>query len=92
MTKNDYKHTHFFGPAGGIEPVLLPEIRGQGVSWFLYQEALNILKNEGQRSYLGNTAQPAIMHIGRALGRRKIATHFRKEGFFASEHFSQMPD
>ena len=89
VSKNDYGAFHFFGIAGGIEPVLLPEIQGQGVAWFLYQESLSVLKETGHRVYIGNTAQPSVMKIARALGRQRIATHFRKKGFFPAEHFSQ---
>lgn len=79
--------TPYWGPTGGLELVLAPEVRGQGLTRSLYRAALRSLVARGARVMKGGTSQPAILSLGRRMRRPWHAFNLRRGAAFAAEHF-----
>lgn len=77
----------FWGPTGGLELVLARRLRGRGLARSLYRVALRSLVARGARTIKGGTSQPAVLALGRALGRSWHAFNLRRGVRFAPDHF-----
>lgn len=77
----------FWGPTGGLELVLARHLRGRGLGRSLYRVALRSLVARGARTIKGGTSQPAVLALGRELGRSWQAFNVRRGVRFAPEHF-----
>lgn len=77
----------FWGAVGGVELVLSPELRGRGLLRALYAELLDTLVSAGCEVMKGGTSQPAVLHLGRVLGRPWHALNLRRGVAFAPDHF-----
>ncbi len=76
-----------WGRAAGMDLVLDPAIQGKGISKTIYRGALDWLVERGADCLQGGTAQPAIMHLGRAMGRVPFETNHRRAVAFERSHF-----
>jgi hypothetical protein len=76
-----------WGRTAGMDLVLDPSIQRQGVAKTIYRGALDWLVDHGTDCVQGGTAQPAIMHLGRAMGRVPFETNHRRGVVFERAHF-----
>lgn len=76
-----------WGRMAGLDLVLDPTIQRRGVAKTAYLRALDWMVDQGVDCVHGGTAQPAIMHLGRALGRVPFETNHRRGVAFPRAHF-----
>ena len=79
---------HNAGGSAGIDVVLAPRLRGRGLTWRVYRHLLLSLQQDGLAWIKGATAQPAILRIGRQLGRVPTAMALRGGAPFDESWFS----
>ena len=73
------------GPSGGVNILLLPEIRGQGLGRAAYLHLLERMRALGLETLHGLTSNPAVIHIGGQIGRRVSRIVMRRDGPFIAE-------
>lgn len=76
-----------WGRKAGVELVLDPSIQQKGIAKTAYLDLLDWLVESGADCVCGGTAQPAIMHLGRAMGRVPFETSHRRGVSFPRSHF-----
>jgi GNAT superfamily N-acetyltransferase len=76
-----------WGRTAGLDMVLHPDIQGRGIARTLYLRMLDWLVDEGVDCFKGGTAQSAVMHLGRAMGRVPFETNHRRSTAFPRAHF-----
>lgn len=76
-----------WGSTGGLELVLAPALRHQGLARPLYRAALRSLVARGARVMKGGTSQPAVMALGRRMQRPWHSFNLRRGAAFAPDHF-----
>ncbi|MCA9538278.1 MAG: GNAT family N-acetyltransferase, partial [Myxococcales bacterium] len=77
----------FWGSTGGLDLVLDPEIQGQGVVKTAYRRVLERLVAEGVAVFKGGTSQPAVLALGRRMGRVMASVNVRHATPFSASHF-----
>jgi len=78
---------HNTGGSAGVDIVLAPRLRGRGLTWPIYRYLLQSLQSDGIAWLKGATAQPAIMRVGRQLGRVVTAMTLRRDAPFDEAWF-----
>ena len=73
-----------YGASGGMNLFLAPEVQGLGLGAFAYAHLLARLSELGAKTFFGRTSNPAVIHIGRYLGRRLERLIMRRDGPFLS--------
>ena len=76
-----------WGRKAGLELVLDPSIQQKGIAKTAYLDLLDWLVESGADCVCGGTAQPAVMHLGRAMGRVPFETSHRRGASFPRSHF-----
>lgn len=76
-----------WGQTAGMDLVLDPAVQGRGIAKTAYLLALDWMVDRGVDCVQGGTAQPAVMHLARAMGRVPFETHHRSAVAFARGHF-----
>lgn len=77
------RHDHpAFGSFAGVNIVLLPEIQGLGLGKAAYLCIARHLKARGVERLLGQTSNPAVIHLGLKMGRRLRRIILRRDGPF----------
>lgn len=77
----------FWGPSAGMSLCFAPEARGRGVLRAVYSDLLDAMRVRGVRTFKGGTSQPAVMHLGREMGRALHAVNYRREAPFEAVYF-----
>ena len=72
------------GSCAGVNIILLPEIQGLGLGKAAYLHMLERMPALGLDRMHGMTSNPAVIHIGRQLGRRLRRVLLRRDGPFLS--------
>jgi len=83
----ELSETPEWGATGGLELVLTPALRGQGLARSLYRAALRSLVVRGARVIKGGTSQPAVMALGRLMQRPWHTLNLRRGAAFTVDHF-----
>lgn len=83
----EVKRAPMWGRVGGVELLLAPELVGKGLARPLYSALLDELVRTGCDTMKGGTNQPAVLHLGRVMGRPWHAFNLRREAPFTLEHF-----
>lgn len=78
-----------WGRKAGMGVVLHPDLQGQGLLKLAYARMLTAQVAAGVEVFTGGTSQPAVMGLGRVMGRRALATWIRRHDRTAFEpaHF-----
>lgn len=76
-----------WGRTAGLDLVLDPRVQRKGIARTAYLHALDWLVEKEADCFKGGTAQPAIMHLGRAMGRVPFETNHRRGVAFGRTHF-----
>jgi hypothetical protein len=77
-----------WGRVGGMEMVLAPAVQRRGIAKTAYRLILDWLVTNRATGFRGGTSQPAVMHLGRLMGRVPIDTHHRRGTRFPLAHFA----
>lgn len=89
----DFDPGPIWGPAAGLDFVLLPQVQGLGLGRVGYRRLLEALIARGVQTFKGGTNQPPVMHLARRMGRTPWRTWMRASAPFAPAHFSALlPD
>lgn len=72
------------GDTGGLNIVFGPELQGRGLGKAAYLHMLERMPALGLDRMHGMTSNPAVIHIGRQLGRRLRRVLLRRDGPFLS--------
>ncbi len=78
----------FWGRTAGMNFVLAPEVRGQGLGKIAYRRLLEWQVAQGVDVFKGGTNRPEVMHLARRMGRAPIQTWIRSKAPFGPEHFA----
>jgi hypothetical protein len=81
-----------WGRSGGLDLVLADEVQRLGIAKTAYRVLLEHLVHHKADVFQGGTAQPAVMHMGRAMGRVAFQTNHRPQATFPLSHFAVMLD
>lgn len=57
------------GACGSVGMFLDPSVHGRGLAWAAYARLVDVMAARGLGWITGSTANPAVLHIGRELGR-----------------------
>lgn len=79
--------TALWGLCAGMEFIFAPSMRGKGCVKIAYCVLLAALSAAGCRWFRGGTAQPAVMSLGRLMGRTLMETTHRRDVCFGADHF-----
>ena len=77
-----YPEHGLYGASGGLNVFLAPEVQGQGLGRIAYGHLLDRLHELGAEAFFGRTSNPAVIHIGRQIGRRLERLILRRDGPF----------
>jgi L-amino acid N-acyltransferase YncA len=77
----------FWGSSAGMTLCFAPEARGRGVLRAVYGDLLDAMAARGVRVFKGGTSQPAVLHLGRELGRVMHGVNYRREAPFDAAYF-----
>jgi len=77
----------FWGAYAGLGVILEPALQGRGIVKSLYRVALAAAVARGARLVKGGTAQPAVLGLGRLMGRPWHTISLRRVGVLPPEHF-----
>jgi hypothetical protein len=77
-----------WGPLAGVDITLHPLIQHRGVVKTAYRVMLTAMIQSGVQTYKGGTSQPAVMALGRAMGRPLFSWVLRKRATLPTHHFS----
>ncbi|MCA9560580.1 MAG: GNAT family N-acetyltransferase [Myxococcales bacterium] len=80
----------FWGRTAGMNFVLAPEVRGQGLGKIAYRRLLEWQVALGVDTFKGGTNRPEVMHLARRMGREPIQTWIRSKAPFGPEHFASV--
>lgn len=83
----EVKRNPMWGRVGGVELLLAPDFVGRGLARPLYSALLDELVRAGCDTMKGGTNQPAVLHLGRVMGRPWHAFNLRREAPFTLDHF-----
>lgn len=78
----------FWGPTGGMGLCFAPELRGRGVLRPVYAALLDGMRAAGAVVFKGGTSQPAVMHLGREMGRTLQGVNMKRRVRFDEAHFA----
>lgn len=85
----DVREDPCFGRTAGLELVLAPELRGLGLARWIYAQALAWMNARAVLTMKGGTAQPAVLHLARRLGRPWVFLNLRRKVHFEASHFTR---
>lgn len=77
----------YWGSCAGIDLVFDKEIQGHGVVKAVYRNLLQKLSARGVLQFKGGTSQPAVIGLGRKMGRETLGWVLRSSSAFVPEHF-----
>jgi len=77
-----------WGPRGGVEFVLDPQLHGRGVGKEAYRRTLQGLLERGCPVFKGCSSNPAVLLLAARMGRRVESFHVRSGGPHPLAHFS----
>lgn len=77
-----------WGHSAGLEIMLHPLIQKKSVVKTVYRVMLESMIERGVEVYKGGTAQPAVMGLGKLMGRPVFSWVMRKHTAFTPDHFS----
>lgn len=83
----DIDASPYWGQAGGMDFVLLPEARGLGLAKIGYRRLLEALIARDVPVFKGGTNQPPVLHLSRRMQRRPWQTWIRAHAPFPPAHF-----
>lgn len=83
----EVRRNAMWGRVGGVELLLAPDFAGRGLARALYSALLDELVRTGCDTMKGGTNQPAVLHLGRLMGRPWHAFNLRREAPFTLDHF-----
>jgi len=67
-------------PVAGVVVILDRSHRGRGLLRPLYRALFEALNHRGISYFSGYTEHPAVIHVGRALGRKPISVYYAADG------------
>ena len=79
-----------WGHKADLDMVLDPDVQRRGIARTSYLQLLDWLVESKVDCVSGSTAQQAIMHLGRAMGRVPFETHHRRGAPFPRSHFDSV--
>jgi len=73
------------GSCAGVNIILLPEVQGLGLGKAAYLHMLEAMMELNVATLYGRTSNPAVIHIGRAIGRRLRRIILRRDGPYLAD-------
>ena len=64
-----HEDSPLWGPSAGVEVFLTPAVQGRGLGVLLYLVMLRRMLELGVRTFHGTTANPAVVHLSKKMGR-----------------------